>query len=381
MTTFANELVKEIESLPEGEVHSYALVEAVRRAAKAADGTADVPAGAEKPKVANDIDGLLDSLCFNNHDPAMRRFAERCVRAGMARSEKELATCSETIILMGRQRADIGRRLRAAELARNCAQQDYEGHRTRAEKAEIDLADAQKINEVNQGELSALRQELETTRRERDESYKKVKTVADAMTPYLQELCSKDKSGIFATDAVALLVDDRNAALARVRELEKRISITAPTRSNIRNNMLEWTPAEKAIYDAVQAVENMTGHPLLTDAVILLGHARDKVAEFVESTKPPAVPEGVRVFEDNVLYRLFIGEECWCLWRHEHDRWSADRNWGDAKVYHKNYPDDRELSLAEIAELLAKHPMTPEMIAAVEAAKAQAEDVKNGGGR
>jgi hypothetical protein len=42
------------------------------------------------------------------------------------------------------------------------------------------------------------------------------------------------------------------------------------------------TPAELAIYEAMQAVEKAGAHPLLTDAVILLGQARDKVADFVD---------------------------------------------------------------------------------------------------
>jgi len=43
-----------------------------------------------------------------------------------------------------------------------------------------------------------------------------------------------------------------------------------------------YTPAEKAIRAALEAVEEAGAHPLLTDAVILLGQAQDKVADFVE---------------------------------------------------------------------------------------------------
>ena len=49
-----------------------------------------------------------------------------------------------------------------------------------------------------------------------------------------------------------------------------------------RNDLTLFTAAERAIWDAMQAVEEMPGHPLLTDAVILLGQAREKVADFVE---------------------------------------------------------------------------------------------------
>ena len=43
-----------------------------------------------------------------------------------------------------------------------------------------------------------------------------------------------------------------------------------------------YTPAEKAIRDAVGAVEEAGAHSLLTDAVNLLQQAREKVADFVE---------------------------------------------------------------------------------------------------
>lgn len=52
-----------------------------------------------------------------------------------------------------------------------------------------------------------------------------------------------------------------------------------------RGNMLLWTPAEKAIYDTMQLVEDAGAHPFLTEAVTLLSQARDKVADFVELPK------------------------------------------------------------------------------------------------
>lgn len=60
----------------------------------------------------------------------------------------------------------------------------------------------------------------------------------------------------------------------------------APPSTNLRNDMLQWTPAEKAIHDAVQAVESAGANPLLTDAVNLLAHARQKVAMWVENAPP-----------------------------------------------------------------------------------------------
>jgi hypothetical protein len=46
------------------------------------------------------------------------------------------------------------------------------------------------------------------------------------------------------------------------------------------------TPAELAIRAAVQAVEEAGCDVLLTDAVILLGHAREKVADYVDRMNP-----------------------------------------------------------------------------------------------
>jgi hypothetical protein len=43
-----------------------------------------------------------------------------------------------------------------------------------------------------------------------------------------------------------------------------------------------YTPAEAAIRNAVNAVEEVGAHPLLTDAVVLLSQAKDRVADFVE---------------------------------------------------------------------------------------------------
>jgi hypothetical protein len=54
-----------------------------------------------------------------------------------------------------------------------------------------------------------------------------------------------------------------------------------------RNQVQKWVPAERAISDAVQAVEVMGADVRLTDAVILLGRAQGRVADFVDG-----VPNG-----------------------------------------------------------------------------------------
>lgn len=42
------------------------------------------------------------------------------------------------------------------------------------------------------------------------------------------------------------------------------------------------SPAEIAIYQAIQAVEEVGAHPLLTEAVILLGQAKNKVSDYMD---------------------------------------------------------------------------------------------------
>lgn len=42
------------------------------------------------------------------------------------------------------------------------------------------------------------------------------------------------------------------------------------------------TPAEKAIYDAKQAVEALPADTRLTDAVVLLTQAQEKVADYID---------------------------------------------------------------------------------------------------
>ncbi len=71
-----------------------------------------------------------------------------------------------------------------------------------------------------------------------------------------------------------------------------------------RNRIDQYTPAETAIYEAVQAVEAAGAHPRLTDAINLLADAQAAVADFVDGTTtaylhyreapPPAAPVPVQ---------------------------------------------------------------------------------------
>lgn len=49
-----------------------------------------------------------------------------------------------------------------------------------------------------------------------------------------------------------------------------------------RIDLSRMTPAEVAITTALQAIETMAADVRLTEAVILLGKARDRVADFVD---------------------------------------------------------------------------------------------------
>jgi len=49
-----------------------------------------------------------------------------------------------------------------------------------------------------------------------------------------------------------------------------------------RNCLYLFSPAERAIWDAREAIEKSGAHPLLTEAANLLKAAQDKVADYVE---------------------------------------------------------------------------------------------------
>lgn len=57
-------------------------------------------------------------------------------------------------------------------------------------------------------------------------------------------------------------------------------------------NLERFSPAERAIYDATAAVERMPADPRLTEAVVLLGQARAKVAAFVDDAEAVARAAG-----------------------------------------------------------------------------------------
>ncbi len=52
-----------------------------------------------------------------------------------------------------------------------------------------------------------------------------------------------------------------------------------------RSQVDKFTPAERAIYDAMTMVEDLPPDVRLTEAVVLLGRARDRVADFVDDVE------------------------------------------------------------------------------------------------
>jgi len=84
-----------------------------------------------------------------------------------------------------------------------------------------------------------------------------------------------------------------------------------------RIHMELWTPAERAIHDAVQVVEAMPADVRLTEAVQLLGQAQAKVADFVDGqptagpityAKAGGPPDNWRGLK---IYDLDTGKEVW----------------------------------------------------------------------
>jgi hypothetical protein len=81
-------------------------------------------------------------------------------------------------------------------------------------------------------------------------------------------------------ESAAALAAAAPAATQQMTTEENTMSNETPRRAQLQ----QWTPAEHAIRNAMFAVEATGAHPLLTDAVVLLGEAKDKVAEFVDLT-------------------------------------------------------------------------------------------------
>lgn len=71
---------------------------------------------------------------------------------------------------------------------------------------------------------------------------------------------------------------------------------THPVRKDIdytrRCDILRHSPAEKAIYEAMGKLEEMPADPLLTDAVVFLQRAKDRVADYIDGSPSSPDKEG-----------------------------------------------------------------------------------------
>lgn len=105
-----------------------------------------------------------------------------------------------------------------------------------------------------------------------------------------------------------------------------------------REDRLQWTEAEKAIQEAVDAVERAGVHACLTEAVVELGYARAHVANYVDN---------VRLFNvSSDGYSAMIGatssEEARSVFRRDVDPISTD---SDVKV--EEIAPTAEVTIAE----------------------------------
>lgn len=71
----------------------------------------------------------------------------------------------------------------------------------------------------------------------------------------------------------------------RHKEFIKNLKLNKMNTIPRRNRIDLFTPAEKAIYEAIREVEKVGADTLLTEAVILLQQAMDKVSDFVDKPK------------------------------------------------------------------------------------------------
>jgi hypothetical protein len=61
------------------------------------------------------------------------------------------------------------------------------------------------------------------------------------------------------------------------------------------------TPEEKALYEMVWQIEKLGAHVLLTDVVVLLGRAREKLADWVELNAAQQTLDGATVAVKEVI--------------------------------------------------------------------------------
>jgi len=75
------------------------------------------------------------------------------------------------------------------------------------------------------------------------------------------------------------------------------------------------TPIETAIRDAIAAVEAAGAHPLLTEAVVLLGKAKDKVSDWAELERFPIIVRDTEILLNNARAQGLRDAAELCKWR------------------------------------------------------------------
>jgi hypothetical protein len=83
-------------------------------------------------------------------------------------------------------------------------------------------------------------------------------------------------------ESVRELYENKESLLKYIAQLKELMEPNTTDQFPRRNRMDLWTPAEKAIQEAVNEVEKAGADVRLTDAVILLQQAKNKVADFVD---------------------------------------------------------------------------------------------------
>lgn len=77
-----------------------------------------------------------------------------------------------------------------------------------------------------------------------------------------------------------------------MRDLTRQINTNKTMDQEViprRIDQQRWTPAETAIFNAMQEVEKMPASNTLTDAVTYLAQAKELVADHVDASEQPTV--------------------------------------------------------------------------------------------
>ncbi len=136
----------------------------------------------------------------------------------------------------------------------------------------------------------SLRAEITRITAARDQAVKALERIAPpGGDPHATRLCrcckQGDESGSTHANCPCFIARKALAAIAAANPV--KTATKGPTMEIPRRNRLDkLTPAETAIMEAMRAVEEAGADVRLTDAVVLLGRARDRVADFVDGVKP-----------------------------------------------------------------------------------------------